>query len=150
MGNSARRDAIEQAVAAFGAGRLQELVALMDRLEALGLGLSDVRWYLAGRRASVQQGQRRAVRLRRAYARRARACAACGRPMALYPVNSGPRDQVGGGYRSQWICPGCGEAEYNTDDVGEILRAMGLDARPPARRESAQTTPKKRCCNGTA
>jgi|GEM_PF-3246457 len=143
-----RTTTIDAALAAFGRGRLHELVALADSLQAQDLSLDDVRAYLARQRENAQAKERRLRQRARLFARRARRCPACGGGMSLFPVNSGPRDQVGGPWRSQWVCPLCGETLYNTEPPAEILRDMGLAV--PAPRAPRTTTPKRRCCNGAA
>ncbi len=40
-------------------------------------------------------------------------CPQCNRVMDLYNVNSTPRDQVGGNWKSQWFCSHCGNSMYS-------------------------------------
>lgn len=40
-------------------------------------------------------------------------CPECDEKMALYPVNTSPRNQVGGSYKSQWYCSHCGHSIYS-------------------------------------
>jgi hypothetical protein len=132
-----------QILAAFSAGQIQDALTLFDLLARRGLTVEDLRRHRAEAAAAAARDVRARERRLAAFRERARRCPACGNPMGLHAVNTGPRDQVGGGYRSQWICraPGCLETEFNRQSVAEILSGMGLA--PPAR-------PKKGCCNGKA
>jgi len=42
-------------------------------------------------------------------------CLQCGKPMNLYSVNTTPRNQVGGDYKSQWFCQFCGNSIYSVN-----------------------------------
>ena len=53
-------------------------------------------------------------------------CPKCERPMTLWEVNSNPKNQVGGDYKTQWVCNDeviCGyQGEYSKLTIEEQLR----------------------------
>ena len=53
-------------------------------------------------------------------------CPDCDKPMKLGHLNTSKKNQVGGDFRSQWVCPdegGCGyQSEYSTLTVEEQIR----------------------------
>ena len=51
-------------------------------------------------------------------------CPECGAGFRLAPVNTGPRDQVGGDYHSQWYCTKCNNSVFNKETVQEILEQL--------------------------
>jgi len=145
-------DDIDRALAVFGRGHLQDLLTLSDHLRSLGLTMEDARRHLDRLRGANRQAERHRRRMMYAYARRAKACPACGAPMSLYPVNSGPRDQVGGDWRAQWLCPNprCAETLYVTETTTQIMRALGfVPASKPAVTPASKVRNQRRCGNGT-
>ena len=133
---------IDNATAAFGPARLQELVALRRALLSAGIAIELIEDFVAEKNAR-QQREHEAARHRQAlFERHAPRCPDCGQVMVLAAVNTGPRDQVGGPWQSQWFCR-CGAANYSKETAAEILQAMGL-AMPAAR------TNQRRRCNGKA
>ena len=63
-------------------------------------------------------------------------CPKCGAYMYLYAVNDTPRTQVGGDWKSQWICPNpkCGHDELSMIDpkekMAEIRKEMEIEIIP--------------------
>jgi hypothetical protein len=47
-------------------------------------------------------------------------CDECGGAMNLFEVNSNPRDQVGGDYKTQWWCGYCDNSIYMTETISEV------------------------------
>ncbi len=143
---------IERALGAINPGRLHELIALYDLLTRAGLDMAALRRYLDERTAAAAERLARENEQVRLYNEQARRCPDCGRVMQLYPVNTGPRDQVGGGFHSQWACPGrdCMETIYNRETVDQLMAAMGFSAARAPRQPAAVTHKKGGCCNGAA
>lgn len=143
---------LETIAEVFGFGRIQDLLTLLDLLAANGYSLEDLTRYRDERIADRVARQKEQEAFLEAFTRRAKRCPECGAAMNLAPVNAGPRDQVGGGYQSQWICPNgeCMETVYNTEAAAEIVQKMGLT--PPGRLPAPQPRRQKPCggCNGKA
>lgn len=51
-------------------------------------------------------------------------CPKCSAPMTPFPVNTGPRDQIGGNYKTQWICPRaeCRHEVFREDSLEEFIQ----------------------------
>jgi hypothetical protein len=139
---------MEDIAGVFGMGRIQDLLTLLTLLEENGHTLEDLHYYREARMAANAARRQMMEDFQKAFAERARRCPACGAVMHLVPVNSGPRDQVGGGYRSQWICPDshCMETIYNLETPAAIVRRMGLE--PPPRPGPPKRPPKRKPCGG--
>lgn len=61
------------------------------------------------------------------YMEKSKKCKRCRSVMYCYPVNTGPRDQVGNNWKSQWICgnPDCLYEEFSLNDVKKELEIFG-------------------------
>ena len=116
---------LESILAAFKQGNIQDALTMMDLISAHGYSLDDLRDHVENLRASMIAKAKTESSMLRAFIDKAPRCGECGQPMNLFPVNSGPRDQVGGDWKSQWVCM-CGEAVYNTESPAEVLEALGI------------------------
>jgi len=53
-------------------------------------------------------------------------CPHCDAPMALSPVNTNPKNQVEGNFKSQWWCVRCDESDFNENTVDEEIKMRSL------------------------
>lgn len=62
------------------------------------------------------------------YAKKAKKCPKCKSVMYCYEVNTTSRNQIGGDWKSQWICgnPDCGHEEFSIRSVDQEMRMLGL------------------------
>jgi len=62
------------------------------------------------------------------YLKKTKKCPKCTTPMYCYPVNTGPRDQVGNNWKSQWICGNtdCLHEEFSLNSVEREMEILGL------------------------
>jgi len=111
---------IEQLTAAYEKGMLQDAVVLWRWLKKNGKSMADVEKYLAEivKTAGKPKDQPGDVTIMK--------CPECEGPMFLFPVNTGPRDQVDGNYHSQWVCrnPKCMHTKFNVSTKMEILERI--------------------------
>jgi hypothetical protein len=143
-----KKKEITVVLAPFGIGKLQDLMALYGHVRRAGYNMEDVQRYFDTQLAEAQKRLAEEDAHARLYFAHAKRCPDCGAVMHLYPVNSSPRDHVGGKYKSQWVCPNpnCMETLYSHKTMPQALAAMGLES--GRRRPTAK--PEKRCNNGKA
>lgn len=141
---------IDAATAAFDMARLHELVALWRALRAAGIAIEMIEDFMEEKTARQVREQEATRKWQATFDRKAMRCPACGLYMLLAGVNTGPRDQVGGAWRSQWFCPDltCAETVFNIATAAEVLNAMGLGM--PVGHTTATGAEKRRRCNGKA
>lgn len=99
-------DRYEQLVSAFSWSFQQDVVSFLRMLHEKGI---DLNWAIAcimtrTKMVIVNRKERREARLE--WERKARKCPKCKRTMYIAKVNDHPSRMVGGGYKTQWICPG--------------------------------------------
>lgn len=114
---------------------LRHTVQIMDRLALEERTLDDLRAYLEEeKQVRIKRDLHRQKRRRKAKAKAAGAeiCKVCGKAMMLSEVNSGPGDQVGGEWKSQWYCVFCDESKFSEKSLTEELeRASGYKQSDP-------------------
>lgn len=139
---------IASIVDVFGLGRIQDFLTLLALLEENGYTLADLARHRDERIAANVDRARAREAFQAAFREKARRCPACGTAMNLMPVNTGPRDQVGGRWRSQWLCPNssCMETVFSSKTPAEIVRGLGLA--PPERPPAARPPTKRQPCGG--
>jgi len=144
---------IDKIANVFGMGRIQDLLTLLTLLVESGHTINDLRLYIEEQAADRVARRMDEEAFQRAFTEKAERCPACGAPMNLAPVNTGPRDQVGGNYRSQWVCPDgtCMETVFNLETAAAIVQKMGIGP-PPAKNPPRRPAKRKPCggCNGKA
>ena len=100
-------------IKAYGFGRLQDLLTLDMELSQAGYSMDDLTEFVETKRRLLKKKERiRTI---------TRNCA-CGTPMDLLPVNTGPRDQTGDDSTFVWMCSKCGECEYKNKTLAQIIK----------------------------
>lgn len=51
-------------------------------------------------------------------------CPKCSTGLQLGSINTGPGDNIGGGYKSQWYCVNCEYESYSKDTVSEVITKL--------------------------
>lgn len=111
----------------FSFGTVQNLLAMLDAIEAAGHTVDDVRAYVRAKREALEAKERiRSVAL-------ARRCPKCGQQMGLAPVNTGPRDHTGDDSTFVWICPRCQHEEWTDKPLRRIIHEAHGGRAPGAR-----------------
>lgn len=114
---------MEQLTAAHTGKVLQELRNLIINFEQngreIGAGMREFLEYMDGLDLHQRQLDQEQKRAQAEYVKKARKCKKCKAVMYCYPVNSEEGDQVGGNWKSVWICGNtdCLNEEYSLNDV---------------------------------
>lgn len=98
-------DQYEQSTQAFSWSFQQDVVTFMRSLHVKGI---DINWAIKCiliRQKTIIFDRKERARAKAEWERKARKCPDCGKTMYLMPVNNQPNTMVGGGYKTQWICP---------------------------------------------
>jgi len=53
-------------------------------------------------------------------------CPECGKAMALYSANTVPGNQVGEGYKSQWVCTRCDFSDFSKKSPAEWIKKLKI------------------------
>lgn len=120
---------------AFSHKQFHECFLILKTLDENGISLDDWKreWTEKDRliREREEEG-RRNRELTEQWRQVAQKCPECGSAMRLMNVNTGKRDMVGGGYKTQWVChgvlrnpPTCDGVQYNLQSRQEIFRDIG-------------------------
>jgi len=106
---------------------LQELRTLYVHLRSHNVTMDEFCDYVRGMSARDAAARAELARKRAIMEAAARTCPECSYPMYPHPVNTGPADNVGGGFRAQWFCVNCGNSFFTRRAVSDILEeAEGL------------------------
>lgn len=130
-------DFIRDKISAFSAKQFQELLTLLKVLEYHKINLKEfekfVKKELEDIRVAAMELDEKVDRLRADWKSELNSklprCPECGSITRPYAVNTGPRDRVGGKWRSQIICvneQGCGWSEYHEETVSELAEKFGI------------------------
>jgi RNase P subunit RPR2 len=125
---------------AYPFGRLQDFLTLHDLLVANGKSVDDLRAYVTAKQAAMARGRKIAGAVL------SRQCPGCGRRLAFYRVNTGPRDQTGDDSTFVWTCPGCGHEEWTNKPLRTIIRDLhgGRAPKPATQRTHHRGQPSRR------
>lgn len=128
VGLSIMPKAMGQLTTGFDGNILQACKNLIIHLRQEGRGIDEFLDYMKNvdlQKRQVEQSQKEA---QTEYLEKAKKCKKCKWIMYLYPVNTGSRDQVGGNWKSQWICGNtdCAHEEYSLNDVETEMETFGL------------------------
>ena len=89
-------------------GMLQDVETFLGSLERYGIGLQDVRSYINKRKLELVEQQHafnEGLKVRMGqWDKNVPRCPDCGYKMNLFQVNTGRRNNVGGNYKTQWLC----------------------------------------------
>ena len=123
---------MEKLLQAFKMADIQTALNIYELLEINNKSFKDVRKYLKKKRRERKKFQQKLDRARRWLKKKWKKCPECNGFMTLYPVNQTTEDQVGGGYKSQWLCgkicnnTGCGYEEFSRESVQRQLEKYKL------------------------
>ena len=113
---------IQQLTAAHSGKVLQEMKNLYLHLKDEGRTMDEFLEYMNNvdfhRRQQEENARKTLVKMDK--------CPECGAYMYLYPVNNTSRTQVGGDWKSQWICPNpnCNHEEFSLIDPEEKMKQI--------------------------
>lgn len=107
----------------FTFGQLQDISTLLKHLEKNNVSIEAFIDYIEEQKKekvkAEKQNKEQGKKDKAQWDKNALKCSECKTTMNLYPVNFTPRDQVGGDFNSQWLCPNCGYEEYSTKTIRE-------------------------------
>ena len=117
---------MEQLTAAHTGKVLQELRNLIINFERNGYGMGEGGKAFLEYMENINFHQRQQQDKSRRTLQKMDKCPKCGAYMYLYSVNDTPRTQVGGKWKSQWICPNpkCGHDELSMIDPEEKMEQI--------------------------
>lgn len=114
---------MEKILQAWKLGMIQDAVNMHDHLVAHGKTFEDVREHLSRATKYVAAD----VKAREEWLSRLPKCPDCEAPLNPYPINTSPGNQVGGSFKSMWMCSKwCGYEKYNNTTVQEELKKHDL------------------------
>ena len=123
---------MEQLTAAKSGKVLQELRNLIFNFQQnggdMGEGGKAFLKYMDGLNLQERKYNEEAEKAKAEYAKKAPKCQKCQGVMYCYPVNTGSRDQIGGAWKSYWVCgnPECGHDINSLNDMETELKKYGL------------------------
>lgn len=99
----------------FTHGQHQDIVQMLNHIESRGKTVGE---YKAWVKQKVQEDKSR-KQAEEEYIKKLPECPKCQSNMWPYPVNTGQRDQIGGNYKTQFICgnPDCMHEEYSEEEI---------------------------------
>ena len=110
--NDKRNYEIELALSAFSFQSLQELFFILNVLNDKNIDVDEFKEFFVEKQKqneqNIKQQNEDYVKFHLKWKRKAEKCPDCNESMGLYRVNTGPRDNVGDNYKSQWFCTKCG------------------------------------------
>ncbi|MEJ5360133.1 MAG: hypothetical protein WHT06_15845 [Desulfobacterales bacterium] len=120
----------------FHHGRLQEIVVLLKQMKSSGVTHGEFIDYMDGyfreQRIKAHEFLKRVeidyYDAKKSYPR----CKQCGNAMQLVVVNSNPRNQIGGEWKTMWQCPdmiNCGYEELSEKTLEEQFEGLSAVAR---------------------
>lgn len=119
-----------QDIQAYSWGFVQDVFTFLKMINEKGYSLDFAMKCILIRKENYMERVKAIRRIEELWRDRGLKCPECGKQMFLEPVNSGPADQVPGGWRSIWRCVDivdCGHEELSKKSVGEWLRRLHLD-----------------------
>ena len=123
---------MEKLLEPFSLSGIQTALNIHEVLEINNKTFKDVRKFLKKKKSENKKTLRKLDRARRWLKKRLKKCPECGGIMTLYPVNQTTEDQVGGGFKSQWLCgkicdnTGCGYEEFSNLSVQKQLEKFKI------------------------
>jgi hypothetical protein len=141
------RPMIERIFLGYPTGFLRDVVNILRLLKQAGNTMDDFLAYAEKnfheKEIMAFERQKQFELARNKYRANARRCV-CGEIMRLASVNDRPGNQVGGNYKSQWVCPAahtCGESVYSENDVEVEAMKYGISDLLPSKRQSKDVNP---------
>ena len=120
VGLSLMTKSIEQLTAAKTDAVLQELRNLIINFDQNGLeigqGMKDFLGYMRVKEELLLEDIRRQEKTLAKNKKNIKRCPKCRGIMRCHPVNTSPGDQIGGNWKSQWLCIICGHYILRKND----------------------------------
>ena len=132
----------EQATRAFSWSFQSDVVTFLRSLHEKNIDLNWALKCIVTRQKITLFDRKERQRVRQEWLQKARKCPQCGRPMYLGKVNDNPTRMVGGGLKTQWICPSqpdvhstlkegnkwCGYVEYSKRTLDDWMVKLRIKA----------------------
>uniref|UniRef100_A0A6M3K6E2 Uncharacterized protein n=1 Tax=viral metagenome TaxID=1070528 RepID=A0A6M3K6E2_9ZZZZ len=111
--------------------QLQGFLTLHDVLEREGIEFEELKEFITEHKkelvARVSKPRKKSsLNKLLLWRNRGKKCPECGAIMWPYPVNTEPRNQVGGDFKMQLICEHCNNELFLTIDEDQLLKKYGI------------------------
>lgn len=138
--NEAEIAQYEDLMRAFSWGFQSDVVTFLRSLHEKNIDLNWAIKCIVTRQKITMFDRKERNRARQEWLQKARKCPQCGRPMYLGKVNDHPTRMVGGGLKTQWICPSqpdvhstfkegnkwCGYVEYSKRTLDDWMTKLRI------------------------
>lgn len=109
----------------FNFGQLQDIATLVNHLKKNNVSVEDFMEFIKKEKAERVKNEKlyreKIEGVKQLWKKNALKCPECKTVMNLYPVNTGPADQVEKNLQSMWDCPKCHHQIFNRAPTKDII-----------------------------